>query len=67
MTTAQLYTQFQTLPDAMKTEVADFIAFLQQKAKVEKKSKDRPFGIAKGLIEIADDFDEPLEDFKDYM
>lgn len=51
----------------MKTEVADFIAFLQQKAKVEKKSKDRPFGIAKGLIEIADDFDEPLEDFKDYM
>lgn len=30
--------------------------------------KLRPqFGSAKGLIEMADDFDEPLEDFKDYM
>lgn len=25
------------------------------------------FGSAKGLVEIADDFDDPLEDFKDYM
>ncbi len=25
------------------------------------------FGSAKGLIEISDDFDEPLEDFKEYM
>ncbi len=24
-------------------------------------------GSAKGLIKIADDFDEPLEDFKEYM
>jgi prevent-host-death family protein len=24
------------------------------------------FGSAKGLIKIAEDFDEPLEDFKDY-
>ena len=33
-------------------------------------AKPRPkpvFGSAKGLIEIADDFDEPLEDFADYM
>jgi antitoxin (DNA-binding transcriptional repressor) of toxin-antitoxin stability system len=25
------------------------------------------FGSAKGLITLSDDFDEPLEDFKDYM
>ncbi|NJM69646.1 MAG: type II toxin-antitoxin system Phd/YefM family antitoxin [Scytonema sp. RU_4_4] len=25
------------------------------------------FGSAKGLITVSDDFDEPLEDFKDYM
>ncbi|MGR3293200.1 MAG: type II toxin-antitoxin system Phd/YefM family antitoxin [Candidatus Scalindua sp.] len=25
------------------------------------------FGSAKGLIEISDNFDEPLEDFKEYM
>ncbi len=27
----------------------------------------RQFGSAKGLIEIAEDFDAPLEDFRDYM
>lgn len=29
--------------------------------------KRRQFGSAKGLIEIADDFDEPLEELRDYM
>jgi prevent-host-death family protein len=29
--------------------------------------KARQFGSAKGLIEIADDFDAPLEDFRDYV
>ena len=30
--------------------------------------KDRQFGSMKGLVvHIADDFDAPLEDFKDYM
>lgn len=30
--------------------------------------KPKPqFGSAKGLITMADDFDEPLEDFKEYM
>jgi antitoxin (DNA-binding transcriptional repressor) of toxin-antitoxin stability system len=32
----------------------------------EKKTKRR-FGSAKGSIIISDNFDEPLEDFKDYM
>lgn len=27
----------------------------------------RPFGIAKGTISMAPDFDEPLDDLKDYM
>ncbi|HZH34851.1 MAG TPA: DUF2281 domain-containing protein [Pyrinomonadaceae bacterium] len=35
--------------------------------KIEK-SKKREFGSMKGLVvEIADDFDAPLEDFKEYM
>jgi predicted DNA-binding antitoxin AbrB/MazE fold protein len=29
--------------------------------------RQRTFGSAKGLIKIADDFDEPLEDLRDYM
>jgi hypothetical protein len=32
------------------------------------KKKNRKFGSMKGLVkQIADDFDAPLEDFKDYM
>jgi antitoxin (DNA-binding transcriptional repressor) of toxin-antitoxin stability system len=29
--------------------------------------RGRRAGSAKGLVTISDDFDEPLEDFKDYM
>ena len=29
--------------------------------------KHRQFGSAKGLIRMADDFDEPIKDFKEYM
>ena len=31
------------------------------------KKRKRRFGSARGLIKISDDFDKPLEDFKDYM
>ncbi|MEW6129910.1 MAG: DUF2281 domain-containing protein [Acidobacteriota bacterium] len=32
------------------------------------KTKPRPqFGSAKGLITMSEDFDEPLEEFKEYM
>lgn len=32
-----------------------------------KAKKERKFGTAKGLIKMADDFDQPIDDFKDYM
>ena len=31
------------------------------------KRRKRQFGSARGLISMAPDFDEPLEDFKEYM
>lgn len=31
------------------------------------KRRKRQFGSAKGLISMAPDFEEPLEDFKEYM
>lgn len=34
---------------------------------ISKTKKKRQFGTAKGLIKISDDFDEPIDDFKDYM
>lgn len=32
-----------------------------------KAQKQRKFGSAKGLIKMSDDFDQPLDDFKEYM
>ncbi len=33
----------------------------------EDKKIQRKIGTAKGKIKVSDDFDEPLEDFKEYM
>lgn len=32
-----------------------------------KAKKERKFGTAKGLIKMSDDFNQPLNDFKDYI
>jgi uncharacterized protein DUF2281 len=66
MDSSVVLTQFSMLPDNLKQEVADFIAFLNQKNKPKVK-KPRKFGAAKGMFIMSSDFDEPLEDFKDYM
>jgi len=66
-TDLQLYTQISSLPADLKQEVSDFVEFLKQKAKAKRKLEGRKPGTAKGLIKMAPDFDEPLEDFKDYM
>lgn len=63
----QLYTKFNYLPADLKTEVNDFIDFLLSKRKKQIKKKQPVFGCAKGKIFISPDFDEPLDDFKDYM
>ena len=34
---------------------------------LKKTAPERIFGLSKGRIEIADDFDAELEDFKEYM
>jgi len=44
---------------------------IEIKDKAAEKQPDRPkkriFGSARGLIKMADDFDESLEDFREYM
>lgn len=66
MTTTMLYTKISNLSPSMIKEVDDFVEFLKTKQKKEK-VKERKFGCAKGLIVLHDDFDAPLEDFKEYM
>jgi len=67
MTDLQLYSQISSLPADLKKEVSDFVEFLKQKTKSKAKPKERKFGYAKDFFKMTPDFDEPLEDFKDYM
>lgn len=67
MTDLQLYSELSSLPTDLKKEVQDFIEFLKAKAKQQNLNKQRKFGAAKGFFKVHTDFDEPLEDFKDYM
>ena len=56
------------LPDNLKSEVSDFIDFLLSKSSNHNDVKKKPvFGSEKGMFVMKPDFDEPLEDFKDYM
>lgn len=63
----QLYSKISYLPADLKKEVNNYIDFLVKKSQKEAKKKIPKFGSAKGQIIISEDFDEPLEDFKDYM
>jgi hypothetical protein len=67
MTDLKLYTELYTLPADLKKEVQDFIEFLKSKVKKQGPVKQRKFGSAKGFFIMHEDFDEPLEDFKEYM
>lgn len=67
MNNVSLYNKINSLPDDLKKEVQDFVEFLQTKTKKEASKKPRTFGCLKGKIEMAEDFDAPIDDFKDYM
>jgi len=67
MTDLQLYSQISSLPPDLKKEVSEYVEFLKQKAQTKTKLKERIFGYSKDFFKILPDFDEPLEDFKNYI
>jgi len=67
MSDFNLYTRISTLPEEMKREVSDFVEFLKHKTKPGKRIKERKFGYAKNFFKTLRGFDEPLDDFKEYM
>lgn len=68
MTDLQLYTKISSLPADLKKKVEDFIDSLKPKVTAtEVKKPKRVLGLGKGMAIMKDNFDEPLEDFKDYM
>lgn len=62
-----LYKKLALLPDNLKSEVGDFIDFLAMKVSRELKERKPKFGSAKGMFIMKPNFDEPLEDFNEYM
>ena len=67
MSDIQLYNKITALPEDLKKQVADFVEALEAKSQPKEKKKDRKFGYARGFFKLSEDFDEPLDDFKEYM
>ncbi|HBQ98297.1 MULTISPECIES: DUF2281 domain-containing protein [unclassified Roseofilum] len=64
--------KLETLPESLQIEVLHYIEFLseryiEKKVEPEVQQKKRRAGLLKGKIWMAEDFDAPLEDMKDYM
>ena len=62
----QIYMKAQFLPEPAQKTLLDLVDKLAKQNAVSKSTAPKA-GSAKGLIHIAPDFDEPLEDFKPYM
>ncbi len=60
------YIKLNSLPKRLKAQALEFIDFLYQKNKSSNPKKHPKAGFLKGKIVIGNDFDEPLEDFKEY-
>ena len=67
MESVQLLNKIGRLPTELRSEVNDFVDFLLKKGEKESKKERPKFGCAKGEIYMSSDFDESLEDFKNYM
>jgi len=66
MNDIEIYKKLKRLSPPLKKEADDFIEFLLSKKERDDSRPKRPLGLAKGLIEMNDDFDDPLDDFKEY-
>jgi len=76
--TKNIIHKLETLPESMVNEVEDFIDFLKakhsksfpkstsEKANIVEEPKSL-YGAAKGLFIIPKDFNDPIDDLKDYM
>jgi len=69
MTDLSLYTRISSLPDSLKSEVVDFIDFISTRRRraTKRVKRIRTFGYAKDSIIIKPGFDDPIDDFNEYM
>lgn len=67
MDNTALYTKLSSLPENLKNEVSDFIDFLMSKTDSKKNTTKAKFGSAKGMFKMKDNFDDPIDDFNEYV
>lgn len=72
MPAAVLEKKINALPQSAIDEIADFVDYIYYKLGMDKEKSDSAkkggFGCLKDIpCKMADDFDAPLEDFKEYM
>lgn len=69
MDNLQILEKIKLIPINYQEEVVDFIDFLIEKKAKKSNSiyKERPLGLLEGKMKMSNSFDEPLEDFKNYM
>ncbi|RYU85876.1 DUF2281 domain-containing protein [Mucilaginibacter terrigena] len=73
MNTKELINKINHLPSDLKTDLNDYLTFLNahgiiDKIKQSQKKIQPGFGGGKGIFgAMSENFNEPLEDFKDYM
>ena len=64
----------ESLPEESRKEVENFVDFVLHKQKYQQPLLEEPKssyelfkGSMKGFFKVSDDFNEPLDDFKEYM
>ncbi len=67
MTNTALYTKISTLPQPIQNEIYDYMEFLIHKHKPQIIKNHPKAGCMKGTFTVSTDFNEPLDDFNEYM
>lgn len=67
MSSIDLAQKIESLPGRLKKEIEDHLQRLLLEEKKKTKSLKELRGIFEGKITMSPDFDDPLEDFKEYM
>ena len=67
MSILDLVAKLEKLPPEQLAKIEDLVDSWMNEQSLGAIPEKRRFGVFKGKIMMSDDFDEPLEDFKEYM
>ena len=69
MSDLNLYIKLSMLPESLKKEISNYMDYLMLQKMKNKNSQNKSpkAGFLKGTFKMSPDFDEPLEDFREYM